>query len=41
MGMLRVEHSEIAKLVTPVSEYELMKKKMLFNTKYGVSECES
>lgn len=36
MGMLRVEHPEIAKLVTPVSEYETMKKKMLFNTRYGL-----
>lgn len=36
MGMLRVEHPEIAELVTPASEYEAMKKKMLFNTKYGL-----
>lgn len=36
MGMLRVEHPEIAKLVTPASEYEAMKKKMLFNTRYGL-----
>ena len=36
MGMLRVEYPEIAKLVTPVSEYETMKKKMLFNTRYGL-----
>lgn len=36
MGMLRVEHPEIAQLVTPVSEYKAMKQKMLFNTKYGL-----
>lgn len=36
MGMLRVEHPEIAELITPASEYEAMKKKMLFNTKYGL-----
>lgn len=36
MGMLKVEHPEIAELVTPASEYEAMKKKMLFNTKYGL-----
>lgn len=36
MGMLRVEHPEIAELITPASEYEAMKKKMLFNTRYGL-----
>lgn len=36
MGMLRKEHPEIAKLVTPASEYMAMKQKMLFNTKYGL-----
>ena len=36
MGMLRIEYPEIAKLVTPASEYETMKKKMLFNTRYGL-----
>ena len=36
MGMLQLEHPEIAELVTPASEYEAMKKKMLFNTKYGL-----
>lgn len=36
MRMLQLEHPEIAELVTPASEYEAMKKKMLFNTKYGL-----
>ena len=36
MGMLKYHHPEIAELVTPVSEYETMKKKMLFSTKYGL-----
>ena len=36
MGMLRVEHPEIAELVTPASEYVAMKQKMLFNTRYGL-----
>lgn len=36
MEMLKYEHPEIAELVTPVSEYEAMKKKMLFSTKYGL-----
>lgn len=36
MGMLRVEHPEIAKLITPASEYVAMKQKMLFNTRYGL-----
>ena len=36
MNQLREEYPEIAEQLTPVSEYEAMKKKMLFNTKYGL-----
>lgn len=36
MNQLREAHPEIAKQITPVSEYEAMKKKMLFDTKYGL-----
>lgn len=36
MNQLREKYPEIAKQITPVSEYEAMKKKMLFNTRYGL-----
>lgn len=36
MAQLKEIYPEIAKKLTPVSEYEAMKKKMLFNTKYGI-----
>lgn len=39
MNQLREKYPENAKLLTPVSEYEAMKKKMLFNTKYGLVSC--
>lgn len=36
MGMLKYHYPEIADSIIPVSEYETMKKKMLFSTKYGL-----
>lgn len=36
MNQLKEQQPDIAKLVTPASEYEAMKKKMLFNTKFGL-----
>ena len=36
MEMLREKYPEIAKELIPQSEYEAMKKKMLFNTKFGL-----
>ena len=36
MAMLKEKYPEIAQTLTPQSEYEAMKKKMLFNTKFGL-----
>ena len=36
MKMLYAKQPDIAKLITPESEYETMKNKMLFNTKFGL-----
>ena len=36
MAMLKDKYPEIAEKLTPQSEYEAMKKKMLFNTKFGL-----
>lgn len=36
MNQLKEQQPDIAKLITPASEYEAMKKKMLFNTKFGL-----
>jgi hypothetical protein len=36
MNQLKEAYPEIAKQIIPASEYEAMKKKMLFNTKYGL-----
>lgn len=36
MNQLREAYPKIAEMVSPASEYKAMKKKMLFNTKYGL-----
>lgn len=36
MEQLKEAQPEMARQITPASEYEALQKKMLFNTKYGL-----